>query len=176
MSLSVILRILIWLLLLGGGLVAGRLLDGHWFVELWSDPAWHLSTALVGGLLLWLVLRASRNTGRTLGRNGREGQLPRLETNRLVTSGIYSCMRHPMHFGLLFLPLSLALIVGSPGFVFIVSPLEILLMIIMIAGLEEAEVKQKFGDAYLEYRQRVPAFSLRPACLKMLLGIPQDRV
>jgi len=170
MSFSVMLRIAVWLLLLGGGFAAGRLLDEHWFEQLWSDPVWHLISALLGGMLLWLVLWASRNTGRTLGRNGREGDLPRLETNRLVTTGIYSCMRHPMHFGLLFLPLSLALIIGSPGFMFIVAPLEMLLMILMIASLEEAEVKRKFGDAYLSYRQRVPAFTLKPACLKLLFS------
>jgi len=31
---------------------------------------------------------------------------PRLETNKLVSTGVYDCMRHPMHFGLLFFPWS----------------------------------------------------------------------
>ena len=150
--------------------MAGRWLDDHWFITLWFSPAWHLMSLILGGILLGLVFKAARNTGRTLSRYGRKGDLPRLETNQLVTSGVYACMRHPMHFGLLFLPLALALIVGSPGFVFIISPLEILLMLLLIATLEEAEVARKFGEAYAVYRQQVPAFSLKPACLKLLFG------
>ncbi len=168
MSLSVLLRIALWILLLGGGLVAGRALDARWFGELWFSPVWHAFSLALGMLLLWLVFRVSRNTGRTLARKGREGKLPRLETNRLVTDGIYDCMRHPMHFGLLFLPLALALMVGSPGFVFIIAPLEMLLMVFMVVTLEEAEVTRKFGQAYEAYRRRVPAFSLKPRCLRML--------
>ncbi|BAO44273.1 methyltransferase family protein [Thiolapillus brandeum] len=170
MAVSTVLRIGIWIVLLGGGLMAGRWLDEHWFITLWYSLAWHLVSLILGILLLWLVLKAARNTGRTLSRYGRKGDLPRLETNHLVTSGVYACMRHPMHFGLLFLPLSLALMVGSPGFVFIISPLEILLMLLMIATLEEAEVARKFGEAYAVYRQHVPAYSLKPACLKLLFG------
>ncbi len=168
------LRIGIWIVLLGGGIAAGRWLDTRWFSSLWVNPAWHMASLVMGAALLWLVVLASRNTGRTLSAYGREGDLPRLETNRLVTTGVYSCMRHPMHFALLFLPLALALIIGSPGFVFVVAPLEILFMLFMIATLEEAEVKHKFGEAYSAYRQQVPAFSLKPSCLKILFGGTAD--
>jgi len=79
-------------------------------------------------------------------------------------------MRHPMHFGLLFFPWSLALILGSPAFIAIVAPLEMLFMIVMIKLVEEPEALRKFGQAYQEYRARVPMFNLRPPCLRQLLA------
>ena len=130
---------------------------------------------LVGGPLLWLVMRISRNTGRLLARLGREGDLPRLETNKLVTEGIYATMRHPMHFGLLFFPLAIALTLGSPSFILIIAPLEMLLMIAMIKLIEEPEAIRKFGDAYRDYQKRVPMFSLRPESLRQLLHEEQKQ-
>lgn len=168
MTLSVLLRIVLWVLMLVGGTVGGIWLDLRLFPGLWHSAWWHAVTLVAGMLLMRLVFRLSRNTGRTLARNGREGRLPRLETNRLVTTGVYGCMRHPMHFGLLFMPLALALIIGSPSFIFLVAPLEMLLMIALVLTLEEAEVSRKFGERYRVYRRDVPAFSLSPVCLKQL--------
>ncbi len=166
------LRILLWLVFLLGGLALGLRLDRTLFPQALTSIGWHLLSAGLGAPLLWLVLRISRNTGRILARLGREGELPRLETNRLVTSGPYGCMRHPMHLGLMALPLAIALLAGSPSFIFIVVPLEVMAMVVLVLTLEEREALEKFGQAYREYRQRVPAFSLRPACLKQLLRPP----
>ena len=41
-------------------------------------------------------------------------------------------------------------------------------MVAMILTLEEREALQKFGESYAAYRHRVPAFNLRPACLRRL--------
>ncbi len=161
-------RILLWLVLLGGGSALGIWLDLRWFPAWFTSPVTHLLSFIAGLLLLRLVLRVSRNTGRTLARYGREGELPRLETNRLVTVGPYACMRHPMHFGLLLFPLALALLLGSLSFTLIIAPLEMTLMVAMILTLEEREALAKFGEAYREYRCRVPAFSLHPDCLRRL--------
>ena len=87
----------------------------------------------------------------------------------LVTDGLYALMRHPMHLGLLFFPLSVALLVGSPSFILIIAPLEMLLMVVMIKTLEEPEAIAKFGDAYREYRENVPMFCVRIACIRALL-------
>jgi len=163
-------RILLWLVLLVGGSALGIWLDLRWFPAWFTSPLAHGLSFVAGLLLLRLVLRISRNTGRTLAHHGREGDLPRLETNRLVTAGPYACMRHPMHFGLLFFPLTLALLLGSLSFTLIIAPLEMLLMVAMILTLEEREALAKFGDDYRDYRQRVPAFSLSPACLRRLLA------
>ncbi len=171
-------RAIVWILMLGGGALLGISLDRTWSPFLWHSVLFHGITFILGATLMWLVFRISRNTGRLLAREGREGEMPRMETNRLVTEGVYGCMRHPMHLGLLFFPLSLALLLGSPTFIFLIAPLEMLLMVAMIKLLEEPEAIAKFGEAYRAYRRRVPMFNLRPACLRYLLqtveNAPED--
>jgi len=163
-------RMLIWVLMLIGGGALGIWLDWYWFHALLVNPIFHLVTLIVGVLLLRLVMRASRHTGRLLARLGRESDIPRMETNKLVTTGVYGCMRHPMHFGLLFFPWSVALILGSPSFILFIAPLEMLFMVVMIKRVEEPEAICKFGDAYQEYQKQVPMFNLRPACWRQILN------
>ncbi len=155
--------------MLFGGVIISLYLDYKFFKNLISNLYLHIITLILGIPLLYFVLLVSRNTGRFLARMGRVGNIPRMETNKLVTIGIYSCMRHPMHFGLLFFPLSIALILGSPSFILIVSPLEMLFMIFMIKFFEEPEAIKKFGEAYLEYKSRVPMFNLHPSCIHRLI-------
>jgi len=164
------LRMLIWVLMLIGGGALSIWLDLRWFPALFANLFFHTVTLVVGVLLLRLVMRVSRHTGRLLARMGREGDLPRMETNKLVTTGVYGCMRHPMHLGLLFFPWAVALILGSPTFMLVIAPLEILFMVVMIKFVEEPEAIHKFGDAYREYQKQVPMFNLRPDCWKQLLN------
>ncbi|MCD6468548.1 MAG: isoprenylcysteine carboxylmethyltransferase family protein [Thermoplasmata archaeon] len=145
-------------------------MDYKLFRVLITNPYFHLLTLVFGVPLLYFVLLVSRNTGRFLARMGRVGDLPHMDTNRLVTHGVYSCMRHPMHFGLLFFPLSVALIIGSPFFILIVSPLEMLFMILMIKFFEEPEVIKKFGKEYINYKSKVPMFNLHLSCIYRLIG------
>ncbi len=164
------LRMLIWVLMLVGGSTLSIWLDLNWFPGLFANLIFHIATLVPGLLLLYLVMRVSRNTGRLLARMGREGDIPRMKTNKLVTSGVYSCMRHPMHLGLLFFPWAMALILGSPTFIMVIAPLEILFMLVMIKFGEEPEAIRKFGDAYREYQKQVPMFNLRSDCWRQLLN------
>jgi len=162
-------RLFMWILMLFGGSALSLWLDIHWARPLFFNLPFHLLSLILGVALLKLVLNISRNTGRYLSRMGREGDIPKTDTNKLVTEGMYGCMRHPMHLGLLFFPLSIALILGSPTFIFFLAPIEALLMILLIKIMEEPEAIRKFGDAYREYRKRVPMFSLRRDCIRLLL-------
>ena len=164
------LRMLIWVLMLVGGGTLSIWLDLNWFPGLFANLIFHIATLVPGLLLLYLVMRVSRNTGRLLARMGREGDIPRMKTNKLVTSGVYSCMRHPMHLGLLFFPWAMALVLGSPTFIMVIAPLEILFMLVMIKFGEEPEAIRKFGDAYREYQKQVPMFNLRSDCWRQLLN------
>jgi protein-S-isoprenylcysteine O-methyltransferase Ste14 len=114
-------------------------------------------------------MRISKNTGRTLAKYGRKGEVKRMETNVLAKEGIYKYMRHPMHLGLFLFPVSIAFLVASPSFILIISPIEILFMLIMIKLAEEPEAVRKFGDEYLEYKKQTPMFCLKVDCLKELL-------
>jgi len=145
------------------------LLDARLFSHLYGNLWVHLVSFLLGLGLLKLVMTISRNTGRTLARYGRVGELPRMETNSLVTEGVYHYMRHPMHLGLLLFPFAFAFLAGSPSFVLIIAPLEAIFILLMIKWVEEPEAIRKFGDAYRIYRKKTPWFCLKPDCLKMLL-------
>ncbi len=166
-SYSVIIRIVLWLMMLLGGAVAAYVNDRD--SALFYDPAFHLVTAILGIFVIAMAFRAAGNGGRELS-SGRVGDLPRLETNRLVTSGIYGCMRHPMLFGLTLLPLGWALLLGLPTFIVLIAPLEMLFIIIMVVIFEEMEVRHKFGDDYRAYARRVPMVSFSFSCLKELFG------
>ncbi len=173
-------RLVMWIVMLLGGGALGLWLDVRWAWArtLLLNPWWHLLTLAVGAALLWGVLRVSRYTGRLLARMGREGDdIPRMDTNKLVSADIYACMRHPMHLGLMFFPLSIALILGSPTFIFIIAPMEMLLIVLLIKLVEEREALAKFGDAYRAYMKTTPMFSLRPDCIRKMLGepLPKER-
>jgi len=162
-------RFLIWFVFLFGGAALGIFLDLRWFPQLWHSLWFHGATLVAGLLLLRLVMVISRNTGRYLARHGREGEVPRMETNRLVTGGMYGCMRHPMHLGLMLFPWAFALITGSVSFLILIAPAETLLILLLIRLVEEPQARKKFGKAYDEYMQKVPMFSFRKECLKLLL-------
>ena len=95
---------------------------------------------------------------------------PAWKTNKLVSTGVYGCMHHPMHFGLLFFPTGVALILGSPSLILFIAPLEMLFMMVMIKLVEEPETIRKFGDTYRKYQKQVPIFNLRPACWQQILN------
>jgi len=151
-------------MLFGGALYA---LLKDWDTPLFMTGWFHLLTAVPGMLLLFWAFKAAATGGRELTR-GRVGDIPRLETNRLVTTGIFGCMRHPMLFGLTLLPLGWALLLGSPTFITILAPLEMLFIVVMVLLFEEREVKKKFGASYETYRHHVPPVSFRAVCLHWL--------
>ncbi len=160
----------IWILFLVGGAILGIYFDKKYFLDIFNNIYFHIGSLIIGYKLLQMVLKASRNTGRYLAKMGRKGNIPRLQTNKLVTDGLYGKMRHPMHQGLWFFPLAFALLIGSITFIFVIAPIEMLLMILMIKLWEEPETQQKFGKAYTEYKQKVPFFCFKPDCIKMLLS------
>ncbi len=158
-------RIVLWLVMLIGGAAYSLMRD--WYTPIFSNILFHVISALFGIVVLKLAFRAAANGGRELTK-GRIGDIPRLETNRLVTTGIFSCMRHPMLFGLTLLPLGWALLLGSPTFITIVAPAEMLFIMLMVLIFEEMEVKRKFGEKYEAYKQEVPMVSFSKTCLKTL--------
>ena len=164
-SLSVVIRLLLWFVMIAGGTVYSLYQD--WNTAIFSNITFHVLSALLGMVILKLAFNAAGNGGRELTK-GRVGDIPRMETNRLVTTGLFSCMRHPMLFGLTLLPLGWALLLGSPTFIMKIAPLEMLFIIVMVMVFEEREVTGKFGEAYEEYREAVPMVSFKWKCLKAL--------
>jgi len=164
-SFSVVIRLFLWLVMIVGGAAYALMKD--WGTALFSNIPFHIVCVLFGILILKLAFNAAGNGGRELTK-GRVGDIPRMETNRLVTTGLFSCMRHPMLFGLTLLPLGWALLLGSPTFIMRIAPLEMLFIVVMVIIFEEMEVKKKFGKAYEVYREEVPMVSFKPECLRKL--------
>jgi len=165
-----IFRIIIWLLFLVGGAFLGFYLDKLYFEIFTHDIVFHAISFIFGIALLFLVLRISRNTGRTLAKYGRKGDLPRMETNTFVNKGMYKYMRHPMHLGLMLFPMSIALLLGSVSFILIIAPLEITFILIMIRFIEEPQAIKKFGSDYRTYARYTPGFCLKKRCIRALLN------
>ncbi|WP_456401847.1 methyltransferase family protein [Hydrogenimonas sp.] len=157
--------------MLAGGPALSIYFDLLYFKQLFLNPLYHLLTLPIGLFLAMLAFRAAAAGGKELARHGRQKRsTPRLETDSLVTTGIYSHMRHPMLFGLALLPLALACILGSPTFILVVAPLETLFVIVMVLTFEERECRKKFGAAYDDYARRVPAVCFKRECLMKLFS------
>jgi len=166
-SSSVVIRIVLWLIMIIGGTIFSILND--YDRAIFNSLLFHIASFSFGLFLIFLAFRAAGNGGRELTK-GRVGDIPRLETNKLVTTGIYSCMRHPMLFGLTLLPLGVAFLIGSPTFITFVAPIEMVFIVFMITIFEEMEVSKKFGEDYAQYREKVPMVSFKWSCLKWLFG------
>ena len=79
------------------------------------------------------------------------------EEGKIVDSSIYGVLRHPLYAGALRVVIGLALLNGNGN-----SLVFIFFLPILVFGwlrlVEEKELIERFGQSYLDYRKRVPAF------------------
>ncbi len=167
LDLSLSIRIILWIVLLVGGLWLGLRLDRSYFLA-FQTPFFRIVSFLLGVVVFKLSLHAAAVGGRALAKYGRVGNIPRGQTNRLVTEDIYSCTRHPMLFGLVLLPLALALLMGSPSFIFLIAPIEGVIIALLMIIFDEMESRMKFGKEFEEYRKKTPIFPRTTKCYKKL--------
>jgi protein-S-isoprenylcysteine O-methyltransferase Ste14 len=114
----------------------------------WSNLPWYLS--LVGDLLIivsfWMFYLVSRvNTYAAANVHVEEGQ-------KVISTGVYSLVRHPMYFAALFLIVGTPLALGSWWTLFL-TPIFILILYFRIANEEQVLLRDLPG--YAEYRQKV---------------------
>ncbi len=125
--------------------------------ELFGVPGLPESPFLtVSGVVLLLAGSALVATAnRLLVRKGR-GAPAFLLTERLVTRGLYERTRNPMSLGFYAACLGIGMIAGSStatlGFLLAVLPAHV----VNLKYFEEYELGLRYGDSYVEYRQRVP--------------------
>lgn len=89
----------------------------------------------------------------TSGRNTKEGQV----AEALNTKGIYSTVRHPLYLGNYFMWIGIVMYSYNIYFVVIVSLL-FWLYYERIMFAEERFLERKFGDEYVSWSMKVPAF------------------
>ncbi len=76
----------------------------------------------------------------------------------LISSGLYAYSRNPMITGIFLTYFGLGLLIGSLSLIVFYTPLFILFMHFYLIKVEEKELELKFGQAYLDYKQRVPMY------------------
>ena len=74
----------------------------------------------------------------------------------LVIGGLYSIVRNPMHIGWTIVLIGVAVLEQSFVLLVIFVPLFVLIHVLYIKVVEEKELEKKFGQAYLDYKKRVP--------------------
>ena len=126
-----------------GFIIAGLDYRYKWF-ELPQWITYVSSIVLLLSYLMWAeVLRENTYLSRTI--KVEEGQ-------KVISSGLYGIVRHPMYTATIFLFLAMPLILGSliSFFVFLFYPILIIFRI-----LNEEKVLEKELDGYIDYKKKV---------------------
>jgi protein-S-isoprenylcysteine O-methyltransferase Ste14 len=110
---------------------------------------------ILGGLLLVVGLIFGLWSNYVQLTRGRGTPLPVLPTQELLTQGPYRYCRNPMTFGTILAYLGLGVAAGT-----IVGILLVLVfaacLVLYLKRMEEKELAERFGEAYLQYRREVP--------------------
>ncbi len=120
---------------------------------------------LAGLALLFWAFLIHGIAGRTLRYFGHKDPSKRgFWPDKLVKVGIYSCMRHPQHLGLMLVSIALALMTASPVTI-IASGWAVVGTLFFVLFIEEPECFMKFGAEYYTYIKEVKPFTLNPMCV-----------
>jgi len=133
---------------------------GAYFTDRWlnlpsiSYPPW---TVIAGLVLLVPGLIIYALTCLQFGK-ARGTPAPVNPPKELVTSGLYAYCRNPMISGIFLMMFGAGLLMGSLSFTAFFAPLFVLALYLEASKIEEKEMELKFGQPYLEYKQKVPMF------------------
>jgi protein-S-isoprenylcysteine O-methyltransferase Ste14 len=151
-------RLILWLILTGITIAGGILIDA--ILRTSPFPVWLRMVGLAGMLLAHFPLK---RTGRLL------GQLADPEqwgcTNKLVTTDLYGCLRHPHHLFIGIFMTALGLAIGHIVSFILITVLEWLWILGFLVLVEEKELLGKFGEEYVTYQHHVPMLVANPTCL-----------
>jgi protein-S-isoprenylcysteine O-methyltransferase Ste14 len=110
---------------------------------------------LIGGLLVIVGMYFGLWSNFVQFTRGRGTPLPVLPTQELLTKGPYRYCRNPMTFGTILAYLGLGVMAGTIAGIGLVLVFAACL-ILYLKRMEERELAERFGEAYLQYRQEVP--------------------
>lgn len=130
-----------------------------WFLRHERAPA-----LFYGGWLVWaqgmafLVVSA-----RELHRQGRINDG---EPTRLITSGVYRLVRHPLYFGIM-LMYAAVMLFAQHRLVFLLE-FAGMVFLYLLAIVEEKQAMARFGNDYRDYRETTPRFNIAVGIFKLL--------
>lgn len=115
----------------------------------YSIPIFHLIISIPFILIgAWFGIVSVRETSLKVAETHR--------TEKIVSTKIYSLIRHPQYFGGLLAHIGISFLLSSL-FSLIFTPLVILLNF-LVAWKEEKELIKEFGEEYKNYKEKVPRF------------------
>ena len=152
-------RAIMWFLMLIAGIVTSYFLD--LYLGLSSLGMYSKIIGITIIIFSSLLLRASGKALKQFGMRTKKGFG---ETDTLVTSGIYGCIRHPHHTGIALFILGFGFLIGLPAFLLFVVPVFWVVIYLFVKRVEEPEAIKKFGEAYIEYSKKVPSFIPKMNC------------
>jgi protein-S-isoprenylcysteine O-methyltransferase Ste14 len=121
--------------------------SGHLLGTLFGAPEWvKLVICQLGGFVMLIGLIIMGKGWKKIHRAQGE----------LVTDGIYAYVRHPQYSGLFLI--TIGMLIQWPTIITLVMWPILTYAYYRLALREEREVEEKFGEAYTEYKNMVPAF------------------
>ena len=151
-------RLIMWLVLTTISVVVGIVLD----IALKTE-AFPLLVRFVGLIGMIVAHFPLKRTGRLLKLLGEQKEWGC--TNRLITTDIYQCVRHPHHLGVGIFMTSLGLLIGHVWSFLIIAITQWIWVISFLLLVEEKELTEKFGEQYKVYRQQVPMLFPKLNCV-----------
>ena len=147
-----------WLVLTTISVVVGITLDIVLKTE--SFPLLVRFVGLIGMILAHFPLKRTGRLLKLLGEQKEWGC-----TNRLITTDIYKCVRHPHHLGVGIFMTSFGLLIGHVWSFLIIAITQWIWVISFLLLVEEKELTEKFGKEYKAYRQQVPMLFPKLNCV-----------
>lgn len=121
--------------------------NGHLLGTLFGTPEWFkLIICQLGGFVMLIGLIIMGKGWKLI--HGTQGDL--------VTSGVYSYVRHPQYSGLFLV--TIGMLIQWPTIITLIMWPILTYAYYRLAMREEREVEKKFGHEYAVYRETVPAF------------------
>ena len=119
---------------------------------------------LLGGKLILVGVLLNAIGGKTLKRYGhfhiKEGVSA---PERVVSSGIYSCMRHPAQFGSGLIGMGIGMLTGTLSGA-VAGMFSLLMSFLFMLNIEEPETMKRFPD-YCEKMAGIPGVNLNVRCI-----------
>jgi protein-S-isoprenylcysteine O-methyltransferase Ste14 len=147
-----------WLLLTTISVVVGIAIDVVLRTE--SFPVLVRLVGLIGMIVAHFPLKRTGRLLKLLGEQKEWGC-----TNRLITTDIYKCVRHPHHLGVGIFMTSLGLLIGHVWSFLIIAITQWVWVIAFLFLVEEKELTEKFGEEYKAYHQQVPMLFPKLMCV-----------
>ena len=149
---------------------ASILLVGYFSPFLLNIFLFRVFFIIIGVILMLYGLLLNIIGGKTLKKYGHlEIQRGIRKPEKLVTAGIYSCMRHPAQFGSIFFGVGIAFLTMKI-LAILYSGWISFLALYFILHIEERETFKNFGEGYCQYAEKVPPFTFSLSCLKKGFG------